>query len=345
MNTSFAQRLIHWQEQHGRHDLPWQNTRDPYAVWLSEVMLQQTQVAAVIPYYLRFRERLPRLRDLAAASTDEVFTLWSGLGYYARAKHLQNAARLVVSAHRGVFPKDCGEILKLPGIGRSTAAAICVFAFGQQHAILDGNVKRVLARHSGIGGYPGQAKVWRLLWEKAEALLPKRKIKPYTQGLMDLGATICRRTSPRCAACPVASDCFARNAGKIAHYPGTRPKKRLPQKETTMLILRHGPNVLLERRPQSGIWGGLWSLPEACADDDPVMLCASRFGVQARRLPALASFDHAFTHFRLRIHPQPMQVARLSDLPRRDGALWVKLRDAVDGALPAPVRRLLHQLP
>jgi A/G-specific adenine glycosylase len=316
---SFAGKLIDWQRRHGRHGLPWQGTRDPYRIWLSEVMLQQTQVATVIPYYERFLARYPTAKALAAATEDEVLQLWSGLGYYARGRNLRRAAQEI---ERKGFPRTAQEIAELPGVGRSTAAAIAVFAFGERAAILDGNVKRVLARSFGVE---------EDLWALAERLLPKRdrgghNIAVYTQALMDLGATVCTR-DPQCGACPVRSSCVARKTGRIDELPAARPRKALPLKRATWFVFMHQGKILLERRPSPGIWGGLWCFPEKAA---------GAIGVQWRK--KLAPIDHGFTHFRLRIQPVLCEVRCAS------GSLWRDLDDAVDAAVPAPVKVLLQEL-
>src|SRR5215510_12035496 len=272
-----AAKLIAWQKRHGRHDLPWQGTRDPYAIWLSEIMLQQTQVATVIPYYLRFLARFPDVRQLAAAPLDEVMRLWSGLGYYSRARNLHRAAGIIAAEHGGRFPRRFEAVAALPGVGRSTAAAICVFAYGQRHAILDGNVKRVLARQRGVKGYAGEKKVADRLWQEAEDLLPRRSVEAYTQGLMDLGATVCTRSRPRCPAYPVHTSCVAHHRGWVGKLPAPRPRKRLPHKRTIMLALVRAGEVLLEKRPPSGVWGGMWCLPETARKTDLEADCLKRF--------------------------------------------------------------------
>ena len=258
----FSTLLTRWQRQHGRHDLPWQGTRDPYRLWLSEIMLQQTQVGTVIPYYLRFLARFPDIQSLASAPTEEVMGLWSGLGYYARARNLHRAAQQLVAQSNGQFPPNADAIAELPGIGRSTAAAIAVFAFGTREAILDGNVKRVLARCFGVEGFYGVKAVENKLWVLAESLLPASGIEAYTQGLMDLGATVCTRSKPRCGACPMVDSCIAKRDGRTAELPTPRPKRAQPQKSVTLAVLHHKGRILLERRPPTGIWGGLFSLPE-----------------------------------------------------------------------------------
>ena len=344
MLAVFAPRLIAWQQRHGRHDLPWQGGEDPYPIWLSEIMLQQTQVETVIPYFRRFLARFPDLAALAAADEDEVLAHWSGLGYYRRARNLHAAARRVVDAHGGVFPREFAHILDLPGIRRSTAAAIAVFAHGQRHAILDGNVKRVLARVFGVEGWAGESAVERRLWTLAEALLPASGMRAYTQGLMDLGATLCGRARPRCEACPFADDCVANRLGRQRELPGARPRKSLPEKTVTMLVLLAAGEVLLEKRPPTGIWGGLWSLPECAADDDPVA-AAWRLGYRAEAdaVAALADFSHSLTHFRLHIRARLLPV-RAGEAVNEAGRLWLALDDLDGAALPTPVRRILEGL-
>jgi A/G-specific adenine glycosylase len=344
MTSDFAQRLIAWQTAHGRHDLPWQRTREPYRIWLSEIMLQQTQVAMVIPYYQRFVRRFPDVARLAAAAEDEVLSLWSGLGYYTRARNLHRAAQLIVEQHGGVFPSDFDAIHALPGIGRSTAAAISVFAFGARCAILDGNVKRVLARHGGIAGYPGEARVEARLWEQAEALVPERDAEVYTQGLMDLGATVCVRSRPACVRCPLAGDCVARQEGRTGELPQHKPAKPLPIRQTVMLLLRDRGEILLEKRPPAGVWGGLWCFPEIAQDMDVREYCRQRLGVAVELETPLRPLVHTFTHFRLDILPQPARVTKSLQNASEPGRLWLNVEDALNAAIPAPVRTLLYGL-
>ena len=313
----FAEKLIRWQRRHGRHDLPWQGTTDPYRIWLSEVMLQQTQVSTVIPYYRRVLEKYPTVHALAAASEEEVLELWSGLGYYARGRNLHKAARVI--ADEG-FPRTAEQIAGLPGVGRSTAAAIAAFAYGERAAILDGNVKRVLARCFLLAEKDA-------MWKQAEALLPKKEIERYTQALMDLGATICARANPRCDACPVADECRARKRGRIAEFPPPRERREVPQREATWLVLRRNGAVLVERRPSPGIWGGLWCFPELN-------------GKRPRGARALEPIEHGFTHFRLRIQPLLLDKPGQSPMAGR----WLRLHDAERAALPAPVKTLLARL-
>lgn len=340
MASDFAHRLIAWQKRHGRHDLPWQVSRDPYPIWLSEIMLQQTQVETVIPYFRRFLARFPDLSTLAAAEQEAVLAHWSGLGYYARARNLHQAARRIVAEHGGRFPEQVTAIQALPGIGRSTAAAIAAFAFGQRQAILDGNVKRVLTRVFGIEGWPGDKAVETRLWALAESLLPKSEVQAYTQGLMDLGATCCTRSRPHCQACPFAGDCIAHCQGRQGELPGPRPRKSLPEKSVAMLVLVRAGEVLLEKRPPSGIWGGLWSLPECPEAADP-LFAAQALGYRAEAARPLPGFTHVFTHFRLFIRPWALQVTARPQAAE-PSRLWLALDDLEGAALPTPVRRILE---
>lgn len=345
MPTDFASCLMHWHATHGRHDLPWQTmgTRpDPYPVWVSEIMLQQTRVDTVIPYFQRFMARFPDISSLARADEDEVLALWSGLGYYGRARNLHAAARLIAQRHGGRFPYDHAAIQQLPGIGRSTAAAIGAFAFARRRAVLDGNVKRVLARVFGVAGWPGDRVVEARLWQLAESLLPRSGIRAYTQGIMDLGALLCTRTQPRCDVCPFAAECVAHREGRYRTLPGPRPGKALPEKTTAMLVMTHGGRVMLEKRPRSGIWGGLWSLPEHPAGEDMVH-AAMHQGFQVLTCEPLPHVVHGFTHLRLHIRPWLVAVSRPTGIatPAR---VWLPLRALHDTALPAPVRRILAAL-
>ena len=342
-SPTFSARVIRWQRRHGRRDLPWQATRDPYRIWLSEVMLQQTQVAVVIPYYERFVARFPDVRALAAATEDDVLALWSGLGYYSRARNLHRAAREVATAHRGEFPRDFATLVSLPGIGRSTAGAIAAFASNERRAILDGNVKRVIARHAGIGGDPTKPSVIAELWEEAVRRLPRRGIAAYTQAMMDLGATVCVRRRPLCEACPAAADCVARLEKRIEELPGKRTRAERPRKAIAMLVVVSRGEVLLEKRPSSGIWGGLWSLPEADLGDDPKRALREASGLAATGVERLVPFEHGFTHFTLEIHPLRLAVAKPSRLAS-PSMVWMPLSDLRGAALPAPVRKLLDQL-
>lgn len=344
MTDDFSAALIAWQKRHGRHDLPWQNTRDPYAVWLSEIMLQQTQVTAVIPYFLRFMGRFPALQSLATAPLDDVLASWSGLGYYSRARNLHRAAQMVMERHGGKFPATLETIMDLPGVGRSTAAAILVFAFGKRGAILDGNVKRVLARVRGIAGFPGDTAVAALLWQEAEKLLPKTGLRPYTQGLMDLGATLCTRHNPRCTECPVRQMCVANRENTVDALPTPRPRKALPQRRTMMLVLQRAGEILLEKRPPTGIWGGMWCFPEEDADADAVAACAYRYGATVTLGAPMPLIAHGFTHFKLDILPQRATVAKWPQRAEEPGNLWIAPDDALRAAVPKPVRGIIERL-
>lgn len=343
-SDNFSQRLITWQKIHGRHDLPWQNTRDPYAIWVSEIMLQQTQVTAVIGYYARFMQRFPDIASLAHATQEEVLQYWSGLGYYSRARNLHNAAQTIMDEHDGVFPQDFEAIQQLSGIGRSTAAAIVSFAFNQVQTILDGNVKRVLARHFVVEGWPSLPKVEKQLWSLAESLLPEQDMVAYTQGLMDLGATICTRSKPKCSECPLQNNCGAFAQNRVRELPTPKPKKISPQKQTTMLIFRSGNEIMLEKRPPSGIWGGLWSLPEIDAHEIATEVAAGRFGLQTEPDEPLEVVNHAFTHFKLAILPQPLQVIAKPLQANAALVIWLPIDEAIGAALPTPVRKILLSL-
>jgi A/G-specific adenine glycosylase len=338
---SFAARVVRWQRAHGRHGLPWQGTRDAYRIWLSEVMLQQTQVATVIPYYERFLARFPTVAALASAPEDEVMALWSGLGYYARARNLHRAAREVVEHHHGAFPVSSEALSRLPGIGRSTAAAIAAFASGERGAILDGNVRRVLARHAGIAGDPLSSGVISRLWSEAEARLPRRGIEAYTQGMMDLGADVCLPRRPLCLLCPVNADCVARIENRVEELPGRRMRAPARRKRIAMLVVLSRGEVLLEKRPASGIWGGLWSLPEADVGERPGDALARDWGLDALAAEPMEPFEHAFTHFTLEVEPWRVRLGKSTRLAEGKPGMWLPLSDLAGAALPSPVRKLL----
>ncbi|HEX2796952.1 MAG TPA: A/G-specific adenine glycosylase [Immundisolibacter sp.] len=342
----FATRLLAWHARAGRHDLPWQRPRTPYRVWLSEIMLQQTQVATVIPYFERFTVRFATLPELAAAPLDEVLHLWTGLGYYARARNLHRAAQQVCVEHGGQLPTDLEALSALPGIGRSTAAAILAQAHGQRQPILDGNVKRVLCRHQAVPGWPGEAAVQKQLWQIADAFTPAGQAADYTQAIMDLGALVCTRARPACTDCPVSADCLARAAASVADYPQPRPRRALPQRHTSLLLLRRGDgSVLLERRPPAGIWGGLWSLPQYEGEPDALPdWCRQRYGLLPGALRAGDGFVHTFSHFRLHITPLECQVAPADAVLDAPDRLWYNPTNPPRLGLAAPVRRLLGKL-
>ncbi len=341
--SDFASRLIAWQKQHGRHDLPWQNTKDPYRIWLSEIMLQQTQVSTVIPYYLRFLERFPDIVALAQAPQDDVLAHWAGLGYYTRARNLHAAAKMIADKYDGQFPHHFDDIIALPGIGRSTAAAISAFAFGQRRAILDGNVKRVLARQFGIEGYPGQLKIEATMWALAEQLLPETDIEIYTQSLMDLGATVCTRTRFACNECPVANTCVALTTARVNDLPHRKPTKISPKKQTRMLMIQdqYTGKIMLERRPSMGIWGGLWSFPELGVDEDIEASCYQRWQIKIKVEKPYPNLTHVFTHFSLEITPQPLRLVDEGFRVAQENITWVSPAHALQLGIPTAVGKLL----
>jgi A/G-specific adenine glycosylase len=343
----FHQRLLRWYDSHGRHDLPWQTDRSPYRVWVSEIMLQQTQVGTVIPYFHRFMDRFPDVTDLAAGPLDEVLHLWSGLGYYARARNLHRAAREVVARHGGRLPASLDGLLSLPGIGRSTAGAILALSSDRRHPILDGNVKRVLCRHFAVSGWPGHRQVEKRLWALAEELTPTERVADYTQAIMDLGATVCRRGQPECEVCPVRSDCRARAESTQLALPTPRPKRERPLRRTQMLmVVDDHDRVLLRRRDAEGLWGGLWSFPEQAPDADPAAWCLRSVGAAPGAARTLEPLRHGFTHFELEIQPV---LLRIGDGARGavmdgDGWLWYNLRSPSRVGLAAVVERLLSRI-
>ena len=344
--TAFAQAIIAWQRQHGRHDLPWQHTTDPYAIWVSEIMLQQTQVAAVIGYYANFMARFPTISVLANATQEQVLQSWSGLGYYSRARNLHNAAQKIVNAFSGIFPNQFDDILSLPGIGRSTAAAISTFALNQPQPILDGNVKRVFARYFNITGVTTAPAIVQNMWQIAERENPTNPQQAiiYTQGLMDLGATVCTRAKPRCPECPMNIGCQAYANKQVHLLPTPKPKKTTPQKQTMMLILLKAGEVMLEKRPQTGIWAGLWSLPEIDLHEIATEAAFARFGIVSEPQTALPLVKHAFTHYKLVIHPQPLQVISQNLQVSQSANVWLPISEAIEAAIPTPVRNILVAL-
>ncbi len=342
--TDFATRLLAWFAEHGRKDLPWQQPKDAYRTWVSEIMLQQTQVQTVIPYFERFMQRFPDVVALADAAQDEVLQHWSGLGYYARARNLHKAAQQVRDVHGGVFPETLDEVMALPGVGRSTAGAILSLAFDQRHPILDGNVKRVLARHEAIEGWPGTTAVAKRLWEVAERNTPHDNVAAYTQAIMDLGATLCTRSKPACERCPVAADCTAFKKVAVTLFPGRKPKKDKPLRATTMVIARHDGRVYLERRPESGIWGGLWSLPEI-EGEDAAGWCRDSVAEDIESAESWELLRHSFSHYDLDIRPIVVRVnAPLSKVADNNDAIWHRLDDDLPGGMAAPVNKLLDKL-
>jgi len=344
----FGRRLLDWFDRHGRHDLPWStggNTgKDPYRIWVSEIMLQQTQVTTVIDYYRRFMVRFPSMKKLAEASLDDVLHLWTGLGYYARARNLHKAARIVVAEHGGRLPDDIDLLTRLPGIGRSTAGAILAFAHGQRHPILDGNVKRVLTRLHRIAGRPGQRDVERQLWALADRYTPEARVDRYTQAIMDLGAGICLRRNPKCEVCPVSELCEAHQHGDMEAYPAKAPRNDKPVKTTGMLLIRndHG-EVLLEQRPPAGIWGGLWGLPECEADLPAATRSFDTLGLTLETGPPRDPIRHTFTHFHLDITPIPARVrAMIGAVMDNARLVWYNPGQPKALGLAAPVKRLIE---
>ncbi len=345
---AFADAVLGWFDRHGRKDLPWQRPATPYRVWVSEIMLQQTQVGVVVPYFERFMARFPDIESLAGAETDAVLALWSGLGYYARARNLHRTACRIVAEHDGRFPNRLDAVQALPGIGRSTAGAILSLALGRREPILDGNVKRVLARVFVVDGWPGTSAVQAKLWQLAEQLTPATRVGDYNQAMMDLGATLCTRARPDCASCPLAARCRAKALGRPTAYPQPKPRRVLPLRRTRMLLIRRADDgaLLLIRRPPAGIWGGLWTPPELADDDDEHAWCRRRLGSSPSHLEMLPPRRHTFTHFRLDIEPRLLLVAPATDRVADDGdSRWLDPRQPADLGLPAPVRRLLDELP
>jgi A/G-specific adenine glycosylase len=342
--AQFAPALLRWYEREGRKDLPWQVDRTPYRVWVSEIMLQQTQVATVIGYYQRFMARFPDVHRLAAARLDEVLHLWSGLGYYARARNLHRAARVIVERHGGEFPAALDEVMALPGIGRSTAAAILALSRGERQPILDGNVKRVLARYFAVGGFPGESAVERRLWEMAEACTPSTRVDAYTQGIMDLGATVCTRSNPACLLCPLNAGCEGRARNEQHLYPAPRPRKTRPQRQAWLVLARRGRKVLLERRPPTGIWGGLWGLPEFPTRAHALLWCDEHLSSPSNAR-AGEPLRHAFSHFDYELQPLVItcagKAARLRD---DDRYRWYDLADPAQVGVPKPIATLIKRV-
>jgi A/G-specific adenine glycosylase len=344
VNTADA--LLAWWGQHGRKDLPWQKNPTPYRVWVSEIMLQQTQVATVERYYDRFLAAFPDVISLADAPADRVLHLWSGLGYYARARNLHRAAQVVRDAHGGVVPLQFAPLAALPGIGRSTAGAILALAVNQRHAILDGNVARVLSRLFRIEGAPAAAATRKRLWALAESCTPEDRVAHYTQAIMDLGATVCTRRRPACAVCPLSGACAARMAGIAESLPAAREKPARPQRPSVvMLVLAAPQTVLLEKRPEAGIWGGLWGLPEIAAVDDAAAWCVARFGQPPSRVHVRPALRHGFTHFDLDMTPVEAHLAAMpGGVMDGERWLWYNVREPAQVGLAAPVSKLLESL-
>ena len=338
MTQAFADKVLAWFDVFGRHDLPWQKSLTPYPVWISEIMLQQTQVQTVIPYYNRFMMRFPSVTALASADLDEVLSLWTGLGYYARARNLHKTARIISEYHQGEFPRSQQDLLQLPGIGRSTAGAISSICFNERVAILDGNVKRVISRVFAIGGWPGQRETAQQLWQQAEAVLPYDRMNAYTQAMMDLGATICLSRAPLCDVCPVSRQCQALDRSSVTDYPGKKPKVAKPTRSTIMLVIKtKGGEVRLTQRPPEGIWGGLYSFPEL-----------TQAQLDELKLPsppqALPKLKHSFTHFHLLIEPVLVEIESRGDLPKIDNEAWVSDDNSQAFGLCRPAQKIIQAL-
>ncbi len=342
----FSDRLLAWYDQAGRKDLPWQQQATPYHVWLSEIMLQQTQVNTVIPYYLRFLEQFPNIKSLASASVDDVLALWTGLGYYARARNLYKTAIIVRESYQGNMPSTINDLIALPGIGRSTAGAIMALGHHQRSPILDGNVKRVLTRYAAIEGWPGNKTIETKLWRYAEQLLPHHRFANYIQAQMDLGATVCTRSKPNCSSCPLNSDCQALEQGDPTQYPTPNAKKTLPTRQTHWIVAQSSNGeILLEKRDSHGIWGGLWSFPETKTADETNDYCKHIKLFSMKTTQSLDSIKHVFSHFKLNIHPHLINcTANLNHIADNSNLKWVKIDEALQLGLPAPVKLLIQSL-
>lgn len=345
-NINISDRVLTWFDHSGRKDLPWQKDINPYRVWLSEIMLQQTQVSTVIPYFETFTHTFPTVKVLANASEDEVLHLWTGLGYYSRARNLLKTAQQVCSDHRGTFPDDVETLCTLPGIGRSTAGAIVSIAFRRPAPILDGNVKRVLARHGAVAGWPGRSTVLNELWALANAYLPSNRADNYSQAMMDLGATLCTRSKPDCNRCPLENDCLAKSQDNASDFPGKKPRKSIPVKSTQMLIIRNPRGeLLLEKRPSSGVWGGLWIFPQIAIDDDPSQYCQDALGVIATSTINWKNYRHTFSHYHLDISPVLVEILEEpTKAMEADRRLWYNTLNPPVVGLATPIKKLMSQI-
>ncbi|MCG9696012.1 A/G-specific adenine glycosylase [Shewanella sp. Isolate11] len=341
----FHQRIVTWYGEHGRKHLPWQQDKTPYKVWVSEIMLQQTQVATVIPYFEAFMQRFPSINELAAASQDEVLHHWTGLGYYARARNLHKSAQIIANEYHGVFPTQFEQVLALPGIGRSTAGAVLSLSLGQHHAILDGNVKRVLARHGAIEGWPGKKQVETQLWHLAENLSPEQQIAHYNQAMMDIGSSICTRAKPKCEICPAAIDCKAQLMGRQSEFPGKKPKKTIPEKQAFMLVIKDDDKVLMAKRPPAGIWGGLWCFPQFSTRGELEQYLSLHKLTLTSEEP-LTGFRHTFSHFHLDItaFTTTLNPSNAQLIMEDDASLWYNLANPPKVGLAAATERILISL-
>ncbi len=337
---SFARCILAWYDKHGRHDLPWQKLLTPYRVWVSEIMLQQTQVSTVIPYFHRFIKAFPTVESLARAPLDDVLHQWTGLGYYARARNLHKAAVIVCKDHKKIFPNTVEALCKLPGIGESTAGAIISISHDTPATVLDGNVKRVLSRFYAVPGWPMDPKVHETLWKMAENLLPQKRCRDYTQAMMDLGATLCTRSAPRCYVCPLQKDCKAFSTQTILQYPFKKPVKKLPIRALFLLVLENSQgDIFLEKRPETGIWGGLWSLPEFTDVTTLPIACHERFHLKIKEVKPLAPFRHTFSHYHLDITPIYAKPVRTQKKMPGENVMWYNRKQII--GLAAPVKKIL----
>lgn len=343
-NASFAEQLLTWFDQHGRYHLPWQKNRTGYRVWVSEIMLQQTQVVTVIPYFERFMERFPKVEDLARADIDEVLSLWTGLGYYSRARNLHASATAIVAQHQGSLPNDVAALIGLKGIGRSTAGAIISQAYNEPGIILDGNVKRLLTRLHAIEGWPGQSQIDKQLWQIATQLTPSQRNADYTQAIMDIGATICKPKQPLCVACPMQARCQALAQDKVALIPTPKPKKILPHKTISVLLLKNQfGQTLLEQRPSKGIWGGLWSLPEF-SDLEALQTQLALDGLPINTSP-ITPIKHVFSHYKLTIEPHLLVLSAASQkVSENNQSRWYDSQQLLTIGLATPIKKLLEKI-
>jgi A/G-specific adenine glycosylase len=344
-NTDFSRNILRWFDHSGRKHLPWQKDISPYRVWLSEIMLQQTQVSTVIPYFKKFIEKFPDVKSLSAAPIDDVLALWTGLGYYTRARNLHRTAQIIYGEHNGKFPDTVEALTELPGIGRSTAAAIVSIAYNKKAAILDGNVKRVLARFHAVAGWPGDNTVAKTLWQHAEEHTPAKRVGDYTQAMMDIGATVCTRSKPRCDVCPLRAHCIAYWQDSIALYPGRKNSKPLPVKAVQMLMIRNPDGeLLLQQRPPTGLWGGLWCLPEIDTAEDAAVQCKNLCQQKPITQEIWSGWRHSFSHYHLDITPVLLDLAKTSTTITESGWRWATPAQSHTLGLPAPVVRLMAQL-
>lgn len=346
LNPEFSNKLLNWFHQHGRHDLPWQQDINPYRVWVSEIMLQQTQVKTVIPYYQRFMQRFPNVASLAAAEIDDVLNLWTGLGYYARGRNLHKAAIKVMREFQGEFPDSLDEMINLPGVGRSTAAAVLAISKQQHHAILDGNVKRVLARMYAVQGWPGDKHIADKLWQKAEQLTPKQSVADYTQAIMDFGATVCTRSKPGCGVCVFQAECKAFQQNAVSEFPNRKPKKTKPVKSTIFLICQNSTGqTLLQQRPPTGIWGGLWSFPEANKLEDVHSSLEQHLNLKVLEQHSMTPFRHTFSHYHMDVQPLLIKTKAMGNRISDHATMrWLDYSETQSLGLAAPVKKLLENL-